>query len=131
MAYDEYKGQNIGRLLYFLYKFNHIFDTCTYGNGIIYYSETEIIGTYTWDGLTDLPIFEFGGRYESLNDCKDRIMERALEFNPVNKVCEHHKNEAMVDDVCQTCKEKEERDRNFKKMLDSYVKSDSIRSKEI
>ena len=66
MAYIEYKGRCIGRLMRFLYEYDMRSDEC------VFHGEKEdpmitLFGkpyaNYTWDGDTDVPTFTFLGEF--------------------------------------------------------------------
>ena len=61
MAYLEYTGQCIGRLMAFCYKLTHLSDSWCFGDGTITTQSGTVLGTYSWsnDGDGDVPIFEF------------------------------------------------------------------------
>ncbi len=74
MAFENYKGRTIGRLLYFLYKYTFKADTFKIGNGFVYESdEVTLVATYKWDGDSDVPTFEFVDDYKCLGTIQDSI----------------------------------------------------------
>jgi len=115
MAFEQYKGQCLGRLLYFLYEFNHSFDHCTYGNGEGFLGKEKVV-TWEWKGLTDVPEIKFHGRFEHHNNDIEYYMEQQLRWSTVSTVCEKDRT-VLVDGVCPAC----ERDKKFKAMLNSHL----------
>lgn len=74
MAFENYKGRVLGRLLYFLYKYTFKADTFKIGGGKVYESnEITLVATYTWDGDSDVPTFEFVGDYKCLGTIQDSL----------------------------------------------------------
>lgn len=71
MAYGEYRGRSIGRLLRFLYEYSHLADGWVFGNNNNILSHNgpnpEVVATYEWDGDSDTPTFKFTQEYEYLN----------------------------------------------------------------
>lgn len=102
MAYGQYTGQCIGRLMAFCYKFTHMSDRWMFGDGQIT-DHTGQIATYTWenDGDSDIPIFKFTkqdmqDRYDS---CKDRIREEVLSYDRYLNRQPYSKNLEMIREV--------------------------------
>jgi len=58
MSFGSYGGQCIGRVMAFLYEINTQSDHWQYGGGEILRGK-EVIGTYKWKGITDIPEFNF------------------------------------------------------------------------
>jgi hypothetical protein len=68
MAYSNYSGQCVGRILYFLYKTDSLLGEHSYiGDGKITkdYEGNDLIATFSWnnDGDGDIPIFKFTDKY--------------------------------------------------------------------
>lgn len=84
MAYAEYNGRCVGRLMYFLYKYHHASDSCIFhGKHKVGGSQITLWGrpfaNYTWDGDTDVPTFEFLGDFSFLNKVQKREKPLLLE----------------------------------------------------
>jgi len=79
MAFEEYKGQCVGRLMYFLYKYTYQSDSWQMGDGKVY-SNKKVIATYTWDNDddSDYLTFVFNGNYEWLNKEQERNKEQII-----------------------------------------------------
>lgn len=102
MAYEGYKGQCIGRLMYFLYKYSHEFDRMMFdGKGnVLQHSldpDSTIVATYTWDndGDSDVPTFEFKRLPKAKYDWEvgsERWVER------MKAQQEYHKPQLLEDD---------------------------------
>jgi hypothetical protein len=70
MAYKQYKDRNIGRLMYYLYKYNMQTDSCIFelnGKSPMITLYGKPFANYIWDKGTNIPTFEFLGEYEFLN----------------------------------------------------------------
>lgn len=83
MAFGQYKGRCIGRLMRFLY------DYCIKSAECIFHGENEDpmitlygepFANYIWDGDSDIPTFTFLGEYEYLNKVQERKKEYILEL---------------------------------------------------
>jgi hypothetical protein len=63
MAYGEYSGQCVGRLMYFLYKYSHHSDSWLFSENQTITSghKGPVIASYTWDddNDSDVPTFTF------------------------------------------------------------------------
>lgn len=57
--YSQYKGQCVGRLMFWLYKLNRYSDNWTYDESYIYGAGHRKIGRYTWLYGSDIPVFYF------------------------------------------------------------------------
>lgn len=83
MAFNQYRGRNIGRLMRFLYEYDMGSDA--YGifssnNRITYRHDGPLYATYTWDGDTDVPTFEFHGQFAHLNKVQEQKKPRIVEY---------------------------------------------------
>ena len=70
MAFGEYKGQCVGRLMYFLYQYSIESDECIFFGPKKFPMITlreEPFANYVWDEDTDIPTFTFLGEYKYLN----------------------------------------------------------------
>jgi hypothetical protein len=96
MAYEQYKDRNIGRLMYYLYKYNHQTDSCIFESNDKYPMVTlygKPFANYTWDEGTNIPTFEFLGEYDFLNRIQEQQKPRIIEWDQ-NK---------LTDGVCKVC----------------------------
>lgn len=77
MAYNEYSGQCVGRIIYFLYEYNRSIGELSYiGDGTISADPycKEVIATYVWNnhGDGDIPWFTFTNKYVWLSEIQSR-----------------------------------------------------------
>ncbi len=88
MAYGEYNGRCIGRLMHFLYYYHHRTDEC------IFHEEHEDpmitlwgkpFANYEWDGDTDIPTFTFLGEWEFLNKTQKVTKENLLKADELRE----------------------------------------------
>ena len=88
MAYKEYKGRCIGRLMSFLYEYHHRTDEC------VFYEEDKDpmitlwgrpFANYVWDGDTDIPTFTFLGEWEFLNEIQKVKKEYLLKVDEMRE----------------------------------------------
>lgn len=79
MAFGKYKGQCVGRLMYFLYSYTYDSDRWQMGDGKVH-AYGKQIATYTWDedGDSDYPTFVFTGQYEWLNKEQELKKEQLI-----------------------------------------------------
>ena len=82
MAYGEYKGRCVGRLLHFLYRYNHNADVAIFHDPkhdpmITLWNKP--FANYTWDGDTDVPTFTFLGDFKHFAAVQEREKPRLLE----------------------------------------------------
>ena len=82
MAFERYKGRSIGRLMYFLYQY------CIKSDECIFHGENKTpmitlwgkpFANYTWDEDTDIPTFNFLGKWKNLNKVQKNKKEIILE----------------------------------------------------
>lgn len=85
MAYSNYKGQCIGRLLHFLYSYNsRDADHCIFhGDGKITLHRDNgpiVAHGYTWnnDGDGDIPTFQFSDEYDYLSEIQNRKQQEIV-----------------------------------------------------
>jgi ribonuclease HI len=88
MAYNEYNGRNIGRLLRFLYEYNHRSDEATFHSEqenpmITLYGEP--FANYVWEAETDIPHFTFLGKYTDLQIVQKQTKNRILEWENLER----------------------------------------------
>ena len=113
MAYAEYKGRCVGRLMYFLYAYNHITDECLFSGS----KESPMItlfgnpfDNYEWDGDTDIPTFTFLGKYIHLNDVQEQRKPEVLQY-------------ATITTEIELREEKEKRNLAIRKRLQEQIKT--------
>lgn len=84
-CYRNYKGQCVGRILYFMHEYAgpHIAGQVIVGELCIEYNKA-IMATYHWEG--DVPIFKFEGDYSYLN----KIQEDKLKLNNLDRLTQLH-----------------------------------------
>jgi len=81
MAFNQYSGQCVGRLMYFLYKYNTQSDSWQMGDGTVT-AYGKQAATYTWDedGDSDYPTFVFIKEYDWMHEVqaseKQELIER-------------------------------------------------------
>jgi hypothetical protein len=87
MAYGNYKGRCLGRLMHFLYKHTmrsdewiFHFDKIELWDGHCTHGQNGPVTCYwQWLGNTDIPRFKFVGNYETLNECTERLMRETMQ----------------------------------------------------
>lgn len=70
MAFGEYKGRCIGRLMHFLYEIDTRSDSAIFGDGKTSPMITlhgKPYADYVWDGDSDIPTFTFLGEFAHLD----------------------------------------------------------------
>lgn len=83
MAYDGYRGQNVGRLIHFLYEVNfNLGENSYFGDGVIHadpFGKT-LIATFTWnnDGDGDIPIIAFTEDYQHFQQSFEEVKRSVI-----------------------------------------------------
>lgn len=74
MAFGEYKGRCIGRLMHFAYAYDMKSDEAIFQGADkepMMTLKGKPYANYTWDGDTDVPTFVFLGDFDYLNQVQD------------------------------------------------------------
>lgn len=125
MAYEGYKHRNIGRLSHYLYKYSYDADLCTFGEKSIML-HNELYATYTWDKGTNVPTFNFVGRYAFLNETqkyqKSQIMRYDINIltDGVCSYCTHRMIE-NYSEYCDKCANEFDRNIRFQINLANWI----------
>jgi len=101
MAFGQYKGRCVGRLMHFLYPISHLFDyNAKFGDGKIYWGfNGPCIATFDWEEDSDFPIVDFidpdfkkryHDRFVHEKECI-RELERKINKTPWSKKAEEEK----------------------------------------
>ena len=87
MAFGEYKGRCLGRLMHFLYEIDTNSDLAIFSSK----DKTPMItlhgkpyADYVWDGDTDIPTFTFLGRFAHFNQTQAMSKRHWLKNNGYN-----------------------------------------------
>ena len=84
MAYGQYKGRSIGRLMHFLYAIDVNSDYSIFGEGKTSPMITlhgKPYADYVWDGDSDIPTFTFLGEFAHLNQRQAQEKRYWLDLN--------------------------------------------------
>jgi len=86
MAFEQYRGRCVGRLMRFCYKLTHHSDSWKFGYkddvGTIYNSnESEVVATYSWEDDTDIPVFKWSPKYEIFGTSFSHLRNEIIEYD--------------------------------------------------
>lgn len=89
MAYGDYRGQCVGRLLRFLYDYHSMLaETVIFhddGKITDRHDNGDVIATYTWnnDGDGDIPTFEFTPKFGYLREVQARRQPEIIKYEDI------------------------------------------------
>lgn len=74
MAYEQYKGQSIGRALHFLHRYVIQSDEAIFhGHGVITLFNKDFVLSTSWEG--DIPTFVFSEKYKYLESSQEEYLK--------------------------------------------------------
>ena len=74
MAYEQYKGQSMGRAMHFLYHYTMQSDEAIFhDHGVITLFGKDFVLSTSWEG--DIPTFVFAEKYKYLEDSQNEYLK--------------------------------------------------------